>query len=326
MMQLCYVAFVAMTFPLMLMHFWTLSHRRELSSGLPISTSSDKMVNKNSSLVAHKRWAVMMIGGARTYAFTRKSFIQNVVNQTNPPMDVFVSTSSTTSCSVDSFSSVLLELDSTAWRYHESIEHGNPDYQTRDRFYTEQMGVLKLIDDYSKQKNVTYDYIFYARPDLYYTVPFNIKKLEKTLDNNNGTIFSPECCAYGGWCDRLAAARYIDFSHLIRVSDEWFAKGNTGIWEVAFKNRGQYANLSNFDMHIYSNLTEDYGFVTMRLGVALEECAPNKTLWYENTTDWYFWCDYECNNMGPISLNPTPAACNFLNRSLARKEKCTKLK
>ena len=77
-----------------------------------------------------------------------------------------------------------------------------------------------------------------------------------------------------------------------------------------------------------------YGSFVFFPGVCLEyvykgisiECAPNKTLWYENTTDWYFWCDYECNNMGPISLNPTPAACNFLNRSLARKEKCTKLK
>ena len=44
------------------------------------------------SSFTNKRWAVMMIGGARTYAFTRDSFLRNIVSQTDPPMDVFVST------------------------------------------------------------------------------------------------------------------------------------------------------------------------------------------------------------------------------------------
>jgi 3-methyladenine DNA glycosylase Mpg len=78
----------------------------------------------SSATATNKRWAVMMIGGARTYAFTHQSFLWNVVNQTDPPMDVFVSTQYTNSCSVDKLSSVLLEMDSKAWRYHDIIDPG----------------------------------------------------------------------------------------------------------------------------------------------------------------------------------------------------------
>lgn len=110
---------------------------------------------------------------------------------------------------------------------------------------------------------------------------------------------------------------------MIRVGNEWVANGNIGQFDKAYRNRGEFANISNFDMHITSNLTEDYGFVTLRLGVALEKCGTNKTLWYKNVTDWYFWCDYGCNNFAGIeSLNPTPAEGKFLNMSLLRKERC----
>lgn len=177
------------------------------------TTSSGEVFHIKSSSPVTKRWAVTMIGGARTYAFTRNSFLQNVVNLTYPLMDVFVSTISTYSCSVDSFSAVFLERDSTAWRYHHpehtKEELGATDYKalTYDRFYTEQMGLLELIDDHTKENNFTYDYIFYTRPDIFYTIPLNIKKLERTLDKNNGTIFIPQCCTYNdGWCDRVAAA------------------------------------------------------------------------------------------------------------------------
>jgi hypothetical protein len=270
------------------------------------------------SSVANKRWAVMMIGGARTYAFTRESFLRNVVNQTDPPMDIFVSTSSTNSCSVDWISAVLLEMDSRAWRYDELPNGISPNVhvQTQDRFQREQSELLQLIDDYAEKINITYDYIFYARPDLHYTRPMNIAKLEKTFkENGNGTIFTPECCAWGGWCDRLAVAHYKDFARMIKASDQWVARGVNGYYEQAFMDRGRFANLTRFDMHISPNLTEDYGFVTARLGAALEQC-------YEKTEEWYFWCDMSCNNYGPYSLNPTPAMCKYLNMSLAKKEGC----
>jgi hypothetical protein len=145
----------------------------------------------SSATATNKRWAVMMIGGARTYAFTRQSFLWNVVNQTDPPMDIFVSTQNTNSCSVDKLSSVLLEMDSKAWRYH---DHYILDFraQTLDRFQHEQGKLLQLIDNYAEEKNITYDFILYSRPDLHYTRPMNIAKLETTFEENgNGTIFTP---------------------------------------------------------------------------------------------------------------------------------------
>jgi hypothetical protein len=267
-----------------------------------------------------KRWAVMMVGGARTYAFTRESFLRNVVNQADPPMDIFVSTHSNPSCSVDGLSAVLLEMDSTAWLYRE-MPSGLDEYQqTVDRFQGDQMGLLQLIDNYVEGEDISYDYILFTRPDLHYTVPINIKKLETIFDEggDNGTIFTPECCGQGdeGWCDRLAAAKYKDFSHMIRSTERWLATGDRSIWEVAFMFRGLLANLTRFDMHEMPNMTDDYGFVTLRLGAALEHCK-------ERYEEWYIWVDVGCNNDAGVNyFNDTSATCKFLNESLKRNERC----
>ena len=265
----------------------------------------------------NKQWAVMMIGGARTYAFTCNLFLRNAISQTDPPMYVFVSTQSTNLCSVDWLSAVLLEADSRAWRYHDELPSIDVHVQTRDRFQREQVELLQLIDDYTKQTRITYNYIFYARPNLHYTRPMSIAKLEKTFEENgNGSIFTPVCCAYGGWFDQLAVAHYKDFASMIKASDQWVVRGVNGYYEKAFMDRGQFTNLTSFDMHITPNLTEDYGlFVTARLGAALEQCN-------ERTEEWLFWCDTECNNFGGFNLNLTHAMCKYLNQSLAKKEGC----
>jgi hypothetical protein len=130
-----------------------------------------------------------------------------------------------------------------------------------------------LIDNYAKEKNITYDFILYTRPDLHYTRPMNIAKLETTFEENgNGTIFTPKCCAFGGWCDRLAVARYKDFARMIKATDQWVARGGNKVHEPAFMDRGLFVNLTRFDMHITPNLTDDYGFVTARLAAALVQC------------------------------------------------------
>ena len=266
----------------------------------------------SSATATNKRWAVMMIGGARTYACTRQSFLWNVVNQTNPPMDIIVSTVQN-SCSVDKLSSVLLEMDSKALRYHDILEPILDNRaQTLDRFQQEQGKLLQLIDNYAKEKNITYDFILYTRPDLHYTRPMNIAKLETTFEENgNGTIFTPKCCAFGGWCDRLAVASYKDFARMIKASDQWVARGVNGIYEVAFMDRGLFVNLTRFDMHITPNLTDDYGFVTARLAAALVQCNE------KTAANWWHSDMTGCNNNSAFSLNPTPAMCKFLNLSLA---------
>jgi hypothetical protein len=102
---------------------------------------------------------------------------------------------------------------------------------------------------------------------------------------------------------------------MIRVDKQWVARGINGMYEEAFMDRGLFANLSPFDMHITSNLAEDYGFVTARLGAALEQCN-------ERTEEWCFWTNTQCNNYSPFSLNPTRATCKLVNMSIARNEVC----
>jgi hypothetical protein len=47
-----------------------------------------------------------------------------------------------------------------------------------------------MVDNYAKTNNVDYDYVFLTRPDLVYTIPFNISELEYSR-----SLFSPACCA-----------------------------------------------------------------------------------------------------------------------------------
>lgn len=259
-----------------------------------------------------KRWAVMMVGAGRSYVFTRNSFMQNVVMQTDPPMDVFAFTENVTnsSCLINLESMRLLELDSTV-RYLDDKylagQHQN-SISTEDRFVRQHTGAFNLIESYAEQQNVRYDYIFYTRPDILYTIPFNITELEEKLNNvtdgMNGTIFSPECCAWGAWCDQLAAAKYHDFARMIHASREWWSRGDTGIVEVAFRSRGHFANLSKFDLRHM----EDYAFLLLRSSVALESCHGSGAL---NV----YWTDNSCNGFAPSFLNSTFETCERLNTS-----------
>jgi len=263
----------------------------------------------------NKRWAVMMVGAGRTYMFTRNSFMQNVVKQSDPPMDVFVFTKNITnsSCLVDLESMRLLELDSTAIHFDENYLKEPTDDQrqiTEDRFVRQQTAAFQMIESYAEQHNINYDYIFYTRPDLYYTLPFKIEELEEKFNNVsggiNGTIFSPECCSWGGWCDQLAAAKYQDFARMIRISREWFSIGDNTIVETAFQARGRFANLSNFDLR----LKEDYGFALLRSQTAIQSCSGI------NNLD-LFWTDAACNAYATFDINSTLKNCEILNSSSA---------
>ena len=262
-----------------------------------------------------KRWAVMMVGAGRSYLFTRNSFLQNVVKQTNPPMDLFVFTRkiSNSSCLVDLESMRLLENDSTAIHLDENyLEGEHPIFKvTKDRFVRQHTETLQMIETFAEQQSINYDYVFYTRPDLYYTLPFNIKELEQKFENKadwiNGTLFSPQCCAWDGWCDQIAAAPYKDFARMIKVSREWFARGdNIGstVPEHEFRARGQFANLSNFDLR----LKEDYGFLLLRLTTAMESCRGSHNL-------YTYWRDAICNDNAPFDFIPAPGTCEILNSS-----------
>jgi len=266
--------------------------------------------NQHQHIKIGKRWAVMMIGSARSYAFSRSSFIENVLHQTDPPMDVFTSTilMNNSSCFIEKHSQELLVKDSTAVRFHQlndEVKKRSDKQKTQDRFVNEQSALLQLIEDYSKEHNITYDYIFYTRPDLYYTMPFNITEVERSLEVRMSTLFSPECCKFrGGWCDRLAAASYQDFSKMIVSSEDWARSGGDKYaYEAAFRHRAEYANLTNFDL----TLKKDYGFVTLRLGHAAQSCNGGAILKSH-------WTDKLCNkNMTFPDLETTPDSCRLLN-------------
>lgn len=260
-----------------------------------------------------KRWAIMMIGGARLYAFTRDSFLRNVVNQTDPPMDLFVSTSFSNVSLFSGLSGRLLEMDSTKFSFDEHYNVPIPDEngRTKDRFQREQVNVLQMIDDYAAEQNITYDYIFYARPDSYYEVPFNISNLEALLEEENSklkvnrSIFIPTCCNFFGWCDRLAVAPYDDFARMVRSTDEWLATGRleqVGSYERAFKDRCMYNNLNQVDMPVPDN----YAFFTARFEHAARACAGESDL-------EVFWPDSMCNGGFPPKLDTSVSMCKFFN-------------
>ena len=98
--------------------------------------------------------------------------MQNVVKQSDPPMDVFTVTKKITnsSCLAELESMRLLEKDSTAIHLDEYYLEGARNYHklTEDRFVREHPAAFQLIESYAEQQNIIYDYIFYARPDLYW--------------------------------------------------------------------------------------------------------------------------------------------------------------
>lgn len=109
-------------------------------------------------------------------------------------------------------------------------------------------------------------------------------ELEEKLSNFtagiNSTMFSPGCCNYGGWCDQLAAGMYRDFAKMIEVSGEWILKDERvvkGHPETLFKARGEFANVSTFDL----NCREDYEFYILRLRHVLKvmRMAEMEPMW-----------------------------------------------
>jgi hypothetical protein len=265
-----------------------------------------------------KKWAVMMIGAGRTYMLSRNSFIQNVVKQSYPPMDVFVFTKniSDSSCLVDLESLRLLELDSTAIKIdtnHLDLNGRNIWKISEDRLVRQHTESFQMIDDYAEKENISYEFIFFTRPDLYYTLPFNTIELEnKFKDVTDGIIFSPQCCAWGGWCDQVAAAPYQDFARMIRVGREWVSRGGSNEVmadgtnpETLFRARGQFANLSSFDMR----LKEDYGFFLLRLNSAKEACVESHDYISKSGSDTV------CGSFAPFEFNATLEVCEILNTS-----------
>lgn len=258
---------------------------------------------------AKTKWAVMMVGAPRSYMITRTSFMQNVVNQSYPPMDVFTFAPriANPSCRADLESLRLLETDSTVIHFDENylvLEGRDISNVTLDRLVRQQNETFQMIDNYATQQNINYEFIFYTRPDLYHTLPVNITALEEKLTNVTDAVFNPGCCTYGGWCDQLTVGKYQDFAKMIGVSRHWASVDPNiehGHPETLFMTRGHFANLSSFDL----NHNEDYRFSILRLQAAKDACIEGRTY----TT---YGVDGIC---GSYVLNSTLEQCELLNMS-----------
>ena len=290
--------------------FWS-SHLPYIMD-IALSEDNKKEIHNVSPHTKQKRWAVMMIGSPRTYAFARTSFIQNVLNQTHPPMDmdIFTSTSlktNSSSCPLESHGLQLLQDDSTVLHIHNISEPQTKStgtanlIMTKDRFLHEQSELLQIVEEYSKQKGVSYEYILYTRPDLHYTTPFNFPAIERQLQESNSTMFSPKCCSFKGWCDRLAILKYQDYSKMIRSTQDWLSHGGDKFYfERAFQERAEYVNLTKFDLE----KTKDYGFHTLRLNHTKQSCEGKWT--------YAFWVDMLCNDNSIPQLEVKPETCSLL--------------
>jgi hypothetical protein len=265
-----------------------------------------------------KRWAVMMTGSARTYSFCRETFFENVVNQSNLPMDLFSYSflHQDTECHIDTLGMHELSLDSTVMRFDDNfVKHGTLSTEAAyDRFVRQQIEHLEVIEMYAKEHNLKYDYIFYTRPDLLYTKPFNMTLLEEELENrrNASGWFTPLCCKFGGLCDRLAAGIFEDWAHMIRSAESWWkAQPKKLIGERAFKARAEFVNLTNyFDLPKGS-----YSFSTVRRNNIRDRCEGLNTSEYWRNG----WVDTVCEVHRDFVASHIPtihaAACTLLNKS-----------
>lgn len=265
----------------------------ELPATGTVTTEIIEILGDAPTPTAPKRWAVMMIGGARTYAMCRESFFENLAKQTDSQIDIFSYTfagSKEKDCPFDSLGLHHLDLDSTLMHLDTNFTtHRNTSpAASYDRFVRQQGEHLDMIEEYAAKHNVKYDYIFYTRPDTIYTKPFNLTLLEQELDARRGDSgwWSPQCCRFGGLCDRLAAANFDDFARMIRSSTEWNKVAKNLVGERAFLERSQFAKLNNtFDLP-----DDSYSFATLRHNNAREHChGINETNPFKN-----HWTDVVC--------------------------------
>ncbi len=223
--------------------------------------------------ISPKRWAVILIGGSRTYSFARESFLKHVVHAPAHPMDVFAAVPFfDRNCTLDAFSLNLLQSDSKAMMVNTDghkvgIGHLQPKKQTADRFLHQQKAMEFLVA-YAHNNSEKYDYILYSRPDTIYSQTLNISKIEAEIDRiGDNALLAPHCCAYGALCDRFNAGTFSGMKRMFLGSEKW-ANHTPGhmVWEVAFYSRANFTGMQAFD------LPGTYSFGLLRLNSLRRAC------------------------------------------------------
>jgi hypothetical protein len=217
-----------------------------------------------------KRWAVLLVGGARTYAFVRDSFLREIVNSPpGHPMDVFAYTFYDNACKLHALSVDLLKEDSADFFVKESqVLIEDRVAQTIER-YGQQNATFIMMQNYAERNHIKYDYVLLTRPDLLYNHMLNVTVIQQTLDAlGENALLIPHCCHFGAYCDRFAIA---SFSGLRRMIQCYEGCMTPGFWyELAFQDRTERANMITFD------LPQTYSFATLRRGLLEEACRPDR--------------------------------------------------
>jgi STELLO glycosyltransferases len=303
------------------------SLRRETPGTLSIHGVDDAIIESHPSKllafpkveapVRKKKWAVLMIGGARTYAVCRESITKNVLLQTDPPMDMFTYSfhHQNQSCHLDNLGLDILDRDSKMIHYDDAFVkyEATSREASYDRFVRQQVEHFQMLQQYQTKHNVTYDYVLYARPDLFFLEPFDFQAIEKILDEprTNGTyaMFSPACCRFRGICDRIAATTYEGYSNMMRLTEAWHENATHLIGEEAFRERAAFAKMERFDV-----VGTPHAFATVRNSNVGKICQGTEDIGAS-------WTDYVCFARGQSSFLPLlqrelrPSTCAIYNSS-----------
>jgi hypothetical protein len=252
-----------------------------LSDSVAAATESTK---SNEPSRQNARWAVLLLGGPRTYAYARASFMRHVVQVVDPPMDIFSYTFYDKDCVVDAFSLNKLEEDSTRMIL-ESEGFTAPEKsrgkQTRSR-YLQQAKAMRMVEKYAAQQNKTYEYVILTRPDLVYSHDLDVEAISESFNSRSreDSIMVPECCKFGGICDRFSISTFKGMHRMLNGTYSWAESDKTSIWEQAFASRLNFTGMEAFDVK------ESYSFATLRVHNVEHACnvtPKRKDSWVDST-------------------------------------------
>jgi hypothetical protein len=221
--------------------------------------------------VREKRWAVLVVGGSRTYAFARDNFLQYIVNAPpSIPMDVFSYTYYDRKCSFFALSAIFLKEDCTDYFLQESnttLLQPNIATKTQDR-YGQQIAALQMMEGYAERNNITYDYVIATRPDLLHNRMLNVSLIQQSIDDiGDSALLIPECCNFGGYCDRFSIASFTGMKRMLQCFMGCIDPGMA--YEQSMMDRSNKSNMIAFD------LVEAYSFATLRREAIEDHCRPD---------------------------------------------------
>ena len=236
------------------------------------------VISQQNSTLALSDWAIILYGGIRTYEHTRNSIITNLKHAIDPPMDIISYTFYNKSSNTQKRGFDLLHSDSVFISTRDFVQQTSTKshrLQTIDR-YNDQYTLIKMLLGVEYQKNHTYKYVIFLRPDLYFSEILNIINIKHVLQKQSHLLLNPTCCRFGGYCDRFTIAKRNDMVKMLE-DKQWYESINKiPMYEGSFKTRALHSNITAVDIN-----TTGYSFSTLRPQEVQSMCnnKPHKAGW-----------------------------------------------